>query len=319
MNFQNLEYFVLTASEGNITRAAEKLNISQQALSGNIARLEKELECTLFKRKPDFSLTYSGKCFLEKAQQMLDIKEQSRIMIEDINDNTLGELKIGISHTRGQTILPMLLPAFGKKHPNAELLITEDSTRNLEICLEKGKIDVMIGFMPVMGPYAIMKPLFYDRLMLIMPKSLLFECFGETADAVCEQYTKTRDISLFADIPFILLRENERIRTIVDRKFHKSGVRPQVRTETLNIQTAFSLSVEGLGASIIPEMYLKSRYAVPGIHSKITYEKAKILPFSADNERDTIGIGYNRDRYLSRLARDFIEMSIERYKSGWRD
>ena len=114
MNFQNLEYFITTAKEGNITRAAEQLNISQQALSGSIARLEEELGCSLFERRPVFKLTYSGKCFYEKAREMLDLKEQSRVMIEDINGNIKGELKIGVSHTRGQVILPALLPAFSK-------------------------------------------------------------------------------------------------------------------------------------------------------------------------------------------------------------
>lgn len=319
MNFQNLEYFIITAREGNITRAAERLNISQQALSGSISRLEKELDCTLFERRPDFTLTYSGKCFLEKARQMLDIKEQSRVMLEDINDNTRGELKIGVSHTRGQAILPMLLPAFGKKYPKAELSVTEASTRDLEASLEKGKIDVMIGYMPAGTPLAVMKPLFTDRFMMIIPKTVLAANFGDGADGICEKYNKTRDLSLFADIPFILLRENERIRTIVDRRFHENGIRPRVRTETQNIQTAFSLSIEGLGACIIPEMYLKSRYAVPGLYADEITRKAVCLPFSAGDEGDTIGIGYNSDRYLSRLARDFIDMSLERYKNGWKD
>lgn len=316
MNFQNLEYFIITAREGNITRAAERLNISQQALSGSISRLEKELECVLFERRPELSLTYSGKCFLEKAQQMLDLKEQSRVMLEDINDNARGELRIGVSHTRGQAILPMILPAFGKKYPKAELSITEASTRDLEASLEKGAIDVMIGFMPANSPLAVMKPLFTDRLVMIIPNSLLFEHFGKEAENICRQYEKDRNLSVFSEIPFILLRENERIRTLVDRKFFENKMRPRVRTETQNIQTAFSLSIEGLGASIIPEMYLKSRYSVPGVYSKTIREKAVILPFSADKERDTIGIGYNRERYLSRLASDFINMSLEKYKGN---
>lgn len=317
MNFQNLEYFVITAKEGNITRAAERLNISQQALSGSIARLEKELECTLFERRQGLSLTYSGKCFLEKAQQMLDIREQSRVMLEDINDNARGELKIGVSHTRGQVILPMLLPAFGKKYPKAELSVTEASTRDLEASLEKGAIDVMIGFMPASTPLAAMKPLFNDRLVMIVPISLLKEKFKENWQEVCTRYKKGHDLSVFSDIPFILLRQNERIRTLVNRKFFENNMLPRVRTETQNIQTAFSLSIEGLGISIIPEMYLKSRYSVPGVWAKKIPEKAVILPFSDDNEFDTIGIGYNRERYLSRLASDFIDMSVEKYKNGF--
>lgn len=54
MNFLNLEYFLVVASEGNITRAAEQLNVSQQALSNSIARLEKELDCKLFERKKNW-------------------------------------------------------------------------------------------------------------------------------------------------------------------------------------------------------------------------------------------------------------------------
>ena len=237
-------------------------------------------------------------------------------MLEDINDNIRGELKIGISHTRGQVILPVLLPAFDKKYPKAELSITEASTRDLESSLEKGKIDLMIGFMPAAAPTAVMTPLFHDRLVLILPKSLLKEQFGGRAAAVCEEYKKTRALTLFAETPFIQLRENERIRTLVERRFSENKVKPLKRVETQNIQTAFSLSIEGLGACIIPEMYLKSEYAVPGIHSKAAREKAVILPFSAENEYDTIGIGYNKNRYLSRLARDFIEMSVKQYENG---
>ena len=314
MNFQNLEYFITTAKEGNITRAAEQLNISQQALSGSIARLEEELGCSLFERRPVFKLTYSGKCFYEKAREMLDLKEQSRVMIEDINGNIKGELKIGVSHTRGQVILPALLPAFAKKYPKADLSITEASTKDLEDALIKGKIDVMIGFMPTSAAAAKMEPLFTDRLVLIMPKTIINETFAGEGESVCEQYLRTRDFSLFADIPFILLRENERIRTLVNRRFSESKINPIVKTETQNIQTAFSLSIEGLGASIIPEMYLKSRYALPGVYADEIKEKAFVLPFSADNKRDVIGIGYNKERYLSNIAREFIKMSIEKYK-----
>ena len=51
MNFQNMEYFLAVAKEGNITRAAQKLRISQQALSNTISRMEAELKCQLFDRK----------------------------------------------------------------------------------------------------------------------------------------------------------------------------------------------------------------------------------------------------------------------------
>lgn len=314
MNFQNLEYFIAAAEESSISRAAERLNISQQALSGSIARLEKEMDCRLFDRRPDLSLTYSGKCFLKTANSMLDLKKQSDLLLGDINDSLRGELRIGVSHTRGQAILPFLLPEFNRRYPKAELSIAEASTTELEKSLERGKIDVMIGFMPVMSESAEMQPLMKDRLMLVLPKTLLAEHFGSHADRICEKYRESKDISLFKDMPFILLKENERIRKVVNREFTARGIYPIVRTETQNIQTAFSLASEGMGISICPELYLKSKYTVPGLSFPEMHEKITVLPFSGTAGYDTIGIGYNRDRYLSRIAKDFINITVERCK-----
>ena len=60
MNFQNLESFLVLAEEGSVTRAAERLHVSQQALSGLLARLEKEAGSPLFFRRSGLELTYAG-------------------------------------------------------------------------------------------------------------------------------------------------------------------------------------------------------------------------------------------------------------------
>ena len=59
MNFQHLRYFLMVAEELNITRAAERLYISQQSLSNHIGNLERELDVKLFTRSPKLSLTYA--------------------------------------------------------------------------------------------------------------------------------------------------------------------------------------------------------------------------------------------------------------------
>lgn len=63
MNFLHLKYFLLVAEELNITRAAERLYISQQSLSNHISNMEKELDVKLFTRSPKLSLTYAGICW----------------------------------------------------------------------------------------------------------------------------------------------------------------------------------------------------------------------------------------------------------------
>ena len=77
MNFQNLESFLVLAEEGSVTRAAERLHVSQQALSGLLARLEKEAGSPLFFRRSGLELTYAGICLQRAAIQILDIQRQT--------------------------------------------------------------------------------------------------------------------------------------------------------------------------------------------------------------------------------------------------
>ena len=315
MNFQNLEYFLTTAEEVSITRAAERLHLSQQALSNHIARLEEELGCRLFTRKPNLELTYSGKCFQRAAVRMLDIQRQAAIVIGDINGNRRGELRIGVSHTRGQAILPLLLPDFRRAYPLAELSVVEGNTKELEADLERGVIDVLIGFAPFLLESAETMELSREHLHLIAPRCLLDEAFGDRADEVRAVYREDHDVTVFRDLPFVLLKKGDRIRALVDAEFRRRGIEPEICLETRNIQTAFALAAEGMGLTVCPTMYLNSRYTISGQADSYTRSRVDIFPFFDRGSTDVIAIGYNRDRYLSQIAKDFIDMSVEKFRA----
>ena len=315
MNFQNLEYFLTTASEGNITRAAERLHVSQQALSNQIARMEQELGCKLFERKQNLQLTYAGLQFKASAEKILDIQRQTTTELDDIRNSRRGELRIGISHTRGQTILPLILPKFSRRYPQVDLHVIEGSTHILEESLEKGRIDVLIGFAPFMVDCAEYRNLMTEHLFLIIPTSLMNEQFGERATEILEEYRKTLDISLFRNMPFVLLRSGDRIRAITDREFFRRGISPKIRIETQNIQTAFALASEGMGITVCSQMYLESPFVISGHADYESRKKVEILPFSSQELNDSIAIAYNRERYLSKIASDFIEMTLAEFQS----
>ncbi len=313
MNFQNLEYFLTAASEGNITRAAEQLHVSQQALSNQISRLEQELGCKLFERKQNLELTYAGQQFKASAERILDIQRQTATELEDISNNRRGELRIGISHTRGQAILPLILPKFSRLYPEVDLHVNEGSTHILEEHLQKGRIDVLIGFAPFMVDCAEYRPLMTEHLFLIIPRNLLSEHFGDRAQSVLEKYREKPDIRLFKDLPFVLLRVGDRIRTIVDREFYRKGLTPKIRIETQNIQTAFALASEGMGITVCPQLYLESPFVISGYADSETRHDIEILNLSSSEMIDSIAIAYNRERYLSKIASDFIDMTLKEF------
>ncbi len=312
MTFQNLEYFLAVATEQNITRAAEQLNISQQALSNQISRLEQEIGTELFNRKHGFELTYAGKILQESAARILDINKQTENIINDLNAHNRGELKIGVSHTRGQAILPLLLPDFSKQYPQVSLTVVEENTRTLEERLEKGTVDIMIGFKPFLSEAAESIDLMKEKLFITAPNILLEEHFGKNYKSICEEYLNSPDISIFDNMPFVLLKKGDRIRSIADAEFLKAKIHPEIRLETGNIQTSFALAAEGIGLAIIPELYLHSPYLISGNNDSILRQYVTLLPFT--NPGNTIAIGYNTDRYLSSFAKAFIDLALKKFE-----
>ena len=316
MNFQNLESFLVLAEEGSVTRAAERLHVSQQALSGLLARLEKEAGSPLFFRRSGLELTYAGICLQRAAIQILDIQRQTIAAMQDIRESRRGALRIGVSHTRGQSILPLLLPTFSQLYPLVELTIFEGNTTVLEEDLSKGLIDVLIGFAPFTPDCAEYAPLMQEKMYLVGQRELLHQTFGAQTQQVCRAYEATRNLRLFAKFPFVLLKKGDRIRAIADRVFSRYSIQPDIRLETQNVQTAFCLAAEGMGLTICPELYLYSPYTVSGTAAGSVRQKVEIFPFSDKDTADTIAIGYNRERYLSKIARDFIDLSLRLYQKA---
>ena len=146
MNFLHLKYFLLVAEELNITRAAERLYISQQSLSNHISNMEKELDVKLFTRSPKLSLTYAGDLLVETATQILDLHSQYLAKVGDINRHFMGLLRLGISHTCGLALLPDILPKFQAEFPMVEFSLFEGNSTHLEDELAHGRVDLIICF-----------------------------------------------------------------------------------------------------------------------------------------------------------------------------
>ena len=149
MNFQHLKYFLTVAEELNITKAAERLYISQQSLSNHIGNLERELGVKLFTRSPKLSLTYAGDLLVDTATQILDLHSQYLSKVGDINRQYMGVLRVGISHTCGLALLPDILPKFHSEFPLVEFSLFEGNSTQLEDELSHGRTDLIICFQPI--------------------------------------------------------------------------------------------------------------------------------------------------------------------------
>ena len=148
MNLLNLRYFLVAAEELNFTRAARRLYISQQSLSGHILKLENYFGVELFDRSPPMTLTSAGTCLMRYAKRMLDSVDELEKEVQDIKGSHSGELTIGITRARGAVYLPMILPKFNRDFPNIKIHLIEENSAHLEQLLREGKIDLMLGRVP---------------------------------------------------------------------------------------------------------------------------------------------------------------------------
>lgn len=307
MNFSNLHYFLVATQEMNITKAAHRLHISQQALSNHITKLEQELGTPLFERSPNLTLTYAGKRLVETSGRILDLHNQFLAEVNDISGNIKGELIIGITYTRGQALLPVLLPEFHRTHPFINVKIEEANAKDLEERLQRGDVDLVLGFTPFFTVNANIEEISSDRLFLVVPVSIMEKMYGDKCGHMRQTFHQHADIAAFQEQPFILLKKGDRIRTILDSYFKKHHVNPHILLETANIQTAFALAQQGMGIAVYPEMFLKGATTLSA--NMIDTGNIDLYPLQSSSTTETLAIAYNKDRYLTAAAKDFIELT----------
>lgn len=286
MELRQLLYAVQIASEKNFSRAAEKLHIAQPSLSQQIAKLEKELGLLLFQRSTNsVELTYAGTRFIEQAQRILDMADQLKKEMEDINQMKRGRLAVGSLPITGSHILPLVLPVFKAKYPEIEVVLTEDTTVNLELLTTQGKTDLSLLTLPLLEQSLHCEPLIEEEICLAVPPK----------HPLADQQSRI-ELEQLRDEPFIVLKKGQGFRQITFDLCHKADFVPNIVFETGNIETVQSLVAAGMGIAFVPEMIARPLRS----HFVPAYLRL------ADRPTRTLVIAYKKGRYLSNAAEAFI-------------
>ena len=308
MNFLHLKYFLMVAEELNITRAAERLYISQQSLSNHISNLERELEVKLFTRSPKLSLTYAGDLLVDTATQILNLHNEYLTKVGDINRHYMGVLRVGISHTCGLAILPDILPKFQAEFPLVEFSLFEGNSNELEDELAHNRVDIIICFDPIMMEGVEVTPLTDERLMLVVPRSFTDRVFGARADEARAKFAGGVDVCPFREMPFVLLKRGNRVRGVVDRYLSQKAFKPKLALETENTVTTLAMARTGTGIVFCPELFLRTIH-VPA--AQVSTQELDLFPLDDPSTTSRLVVGYRRDRYLSHFAERFITITQE--------
>lgn len=298
MNWNQLQYVLTIAQEKNITKAAQKLYLSQPSLSISLKTLEQELGTSLFERKGgELALTYAGELFCHWAESSLRSRQVLSDQLSDISADARHKIRLGVSPHRSLILLPDILTAFYRQTQNCDIQIVEEPTYLLKELLEQEQLDLIID---VPHPDTInyqSELLAQEQILLAVPKQLEKQ-LQKNLTSDCN-VRLTQDLSL----PFILQTEKQIIGQISQRIFETCSFTPLTKITCSNIETALTLTERGLGVCFAPEIFVKQQR----FSNTVNY-----YPIENYHDSRQICLIYRKNRYLNRHLQILLELFREK-------
>lgn len=300
MIFRNYEYFMAIAECGSLTKAAERLYVSQPSLSQYLKRLERSLGVELFDHSTSpLRLTYTGERYYAYAKQVQQLGENAQREFEDIHNQTRGVLRLGVAFWRGACLLPDVFPAFHKEYPNIHLELTEGRAVQLEAALLNNKLDLAVLNLPHSLSYENLtcEILCEERILLAAPtqhpyvQALLQNCHVIGGHPVAP-------LSMLQSIPLITTKPGQNLTHEIMYSLRKHQIEPDLLLETGNLTTAINLTAKGMGCAFVPEE-----------GAKICQHPGFVTFFAVDSQDFIWDLGavYRKGSYVSNISRLFID------------
>ena len=293
MNLNQLQYFVTLAHIEHYTRAAEKLTITQPSLSHAISSLEQELGTRLFERQGrNVVLTKYGRMFMQYAEEALAILDTGVRKTKAMTSLTGGRIDIGYIYTQGAEFVPELVANFLKDYPQMEVEFGFHNGVTQEVIkgLREEKYDLVFCSMVEGQKDLDFLPVSKETLVALTPLD----------HPLAKKDSVT--IAELAEYPQIFFNKGSGLRPMVDRLFKVARKKPRISYMVDEDSALAGMVAQGLGVGIVPD--------VPAIRSMpVVRLTLKDLPFSR-----LVYMVTQKDKYLSPVARTFIDYVKERYE-----
>ena len=289
MDIRSLACFVAVAEDLHFRRAAERLNITQPALSQRIRVLEEEVGTDLFERdRRHVALTPAGVAFLEPARTAVASANAAKAQALRAVRGEVGRLRLGFTVIAFYGVLPEAVRLFRSGYPDVAIELVEMNSPALEAALEAGEIDLGVLHPPLAAPGLVIRPLPDQRLVLAMP----------SAHRLAENATVA-----LADLegePFLIAPRaiGPSIYDRVIALFQVHGFSPQIVQEVTPMTTLTGLVAAGAGMGFVTEGL--AMVARPGITFRPVDPAPPRLPMAAAWRKPELSVA--GERFLELVA-----------------
>lgn len=296
MNIFHMKCVLAVAEYRSFTKSARELFVSQSTLSNIIHKIEDEYGTPLFDRSTiPLKLTYAGELFVAHAKEITSISENMKRKLQEISNNSLGRIRIGMTQNRLPYILPLLIDSYSKKYPSIKVQGSVHSLYEIIEDIESQKID--FGIVPNfqgtldLGKNVAQENLCQEKLILVSSAKYV------TPTDTIPGLPNAIDIDALSHIPIAMLPENHYISSVIDRIFSQRNVTPLVALEINNYISGYRLATAGFCSMIVPETM--TYWVRPS--KKVSYYSLSSCPISW-----TVQVIYNNKLYMGKIEYDFI-------------
>lgn len=284
MDISQLKTLIHVAELGSLSKASERLNVVQPALSRHIRLLEKELGATLFDRHGrGMVITDAGREVLGHAERVMAELEAIRSVAALRNEALTGLVSIGTPPTVADIVTVPLAARIREAHPGLSPRFTSAYSGYLFDWLQKGEIDVILTYMSSEPPRSL-------RITPVMVEDLFLVAAGSDRLALDEP----RPFAGLADLDLILPSPRHGLRGIVEACARRAGIEIRSVVEADSFRALVDLVAAGFGATVLP---------LAPIYAAVRAGALSAAPLSDPAPTRKLVVAYPSDRAISPAAR----------------
>jgi DNA-binding transcriptional LysR family regulator len=293
MDFRQLEMFRSVAEEGTFSRAAERLRVSQSAISRQVKLLEEELGGRLLHRGARrVALSPAGELLLRTAHRVHREVEEVVSQISDTQTLRRGSLCLAGGMTVCMFVLPPVLKRYRRLYPLVDLRVVSGPSEAILRKIRAREVDLALLTLPVVADDLAVVPVIKEEMVVV------------TAPGHPLSRERSIDPKSLGKFPLILYESGSNTRRVLDQFLVEEGVPVRVAMETENVEIIKAMVGAGLGVTIVP--YAAVARDVRG-HRRLAFARLR----SRRLFRETGWVYLKSDyvpRAISEMTRVFAEM-----------
>ncbi len=286
MNIRDLKYFLAVAELEHFGQAAEQCFVSQPTLSGQIKKLEEELDVKLLERtNRRVLLTETGVQIAKSARRILREVDTIQEIAESSNDPLSGKFRLGAFPTLATYIFPELVTRIRDVLPNIRPILVEEKTATLLDKLKNGDIDAALLALPIYDDFLVSQTLFDDEFFLAVP------CDHELTEH------KSIDQKMLSRHKLLLLEEGHCLRDQALEVCQLHGISEEQDFKATGMETLRQMVKASTGITFIPKIAVHEDE--PGI---------KYIPFKSPAPSRTIGLVWRKTTAREVVMNKLVEI-----------